>query len=126
MNFHDFILAAEARLRSQGWERAGHNGTWPMLRQGGLGTAWPLPAAITRDLDVSCAFQPTVEAYLHAYNWLRVKHMVCQGAPIFFQGKFRRLPAALLEQLKMHRLDRFTPVEELRTVHSIGSPDTAR
>jgi hypothetical protein len=126
MIFHDFILAAEARLRSQGWARAGHNGAWPMLRYKDEKLACPLPAAILRDLEANCTFQPPVELYLLEYGWLRVKHISCQGSPIFFQGKFRRLPAALLEQLKYHRLDRYIQPNELRAVHSAGAPDTQR
>lgn len=125
MNFHDFILAAEARLRSQGWARGGHNGTWPMLRYGGEHLCYPLPAAILRDLNGSCAFQPMVEAYLLAYGWLRLKSIVCLGSPVFVQDKARQLQAALIEQMKQHRLDRYTPPKELRAVHSIGS-DSSR
>lgn len=121
MNYCDFVLAAEAHLRTKGWRRAGHNGTWPTLRCGGEHLAYPLPAAILKDLDATCAFQPTVEAYLLAHGWLRLKSVVCLGQPMFQLGVLRGMRAAMLEQLKNHRLDRYTPPNELRAVHSVGS-----
>lgn len=121
MNFFDFILQAAENLRAKGWSRAGHNGTWPMWRHGGENMPYSLPAAMIKDLEASCTFQPVAEAYLLANGWRRVKHIVCAGLPLFFLEKNRSLPDALLEQLKRHRLDRNTPPTELRAVHAVGA-----
>lgn len=119
MNFHEFILSAEAHLLERGWYRQSHNGAWPTFCQRGR-QAIPLPAAIVEDLTSSCAFQPRVESYLLTHGWQRTKATVVLGLPYFVRGKARQLTSAMLEQLKQHRLDRNTPAKELRAVHSVG------
>lgn len=137
MNFHAFMLHADRYLTANGWTRAGHNGTWPVLRPSSerwaaelqartLTHFTPLPVALLHELERCHTLHPTVEAYLTGHGWLRVKAQVTLGYPVFERkgprDGYKNLPRAMVEQLKIHRLDRNTPTQVLREVHSVGVP----
>lgn len=115
MNFQDFVQKAWAHLLLNGWEKVGHNGTWPMFRKGdrGVATPLPLPASILNELADDREFMPDVEAYLMERNWQRASKgaAVSQGSRLFFkpnEAGYMRLEDALIRQLRLDRLDRAT------------------
>lgn len=120
MNFRAFILLAEEHLLMNGWSSNGHNGTWLMFRKGGIFNQ-PIGAALIHELLVNNDFQPVVEEYLAAHGWKRTRNMVSGGIwpqyhCVVGDVDYKRLPAALMEQLKLHRIGHPTPTR-VSTVH---------
>lgn len=104
MNFRDFVQAAEGHLLRHGWARNSHNGVWPMFLKGARCT---FPEALTRELWQSSEFDPEVERYLIESGWRRASQGVVIGRQLFARGDtYKTLCMALIEQLKLHRLDR--------------------
>lgn len=116
MNFRAFVMLAEKHLLKSGWARSGHNGTWLMFSKG-QNVCQPIGAALIHELLQDNDFQPVVEEYLEAHGWRRIRSMVVGGMwPVYHCAtgdvKYKRLPAALMEQLKLHRLENPTPTRQ--------------
>lgn len=104
MNFQDFVYEAEKYLTRQGWKHCSHNGVWPVFLKG---IRCSLPEALISELWASSVFDPTVESYLLDSGWIRSSQGVVVGQQIFSRGDtYKTLRMALIEQLKLHRLDR--------------------
>ena len=104
MNFRDFVQAAEGHLMRQGWERNSHNGVWPTFLKG---TMCAFPEALLHTFWRDSTFDPMVEQYLTASGWRRANYVVSAGSQLFARGDvYKTMYMALIEQLKLHRLDR--------------------
>lgn len=105
MDFRTFIITAEEHLvRSGNWWRTGFNEIWPVFF--GFGESQPLPAALVIQFSLDCAFSPEAELYLRTSGWFRVSTNVTTSWPIFAKSidgemKYKRLPLAIVEQLKI-------------------------
>lgn len=103
MNFREFVAKAEEHLTLHGWTSDGHNGVWEKFRRG-HDAAEPFPGAIVNELMLNGEFSPVVEEYLLSNGWTRLAQTTV-GWPVFARGNtFKALRAAMLEQLKLHRL----------------------
>ena len=106
MNYQEFVRLSEEHLVSCLWKRDGHNGVWPVFMKG---TRCALPEALISELWASSSFDPIVELYLLDSGWRRSGAGVVVGQQIFVRGEtYKTMRMALLEQLKIHRLDRAT------------------
>ncbi len=114
MDLRAFVQASEQYLLARGWVSRGHNGTWLMFSAPGL-ESMPLPTAVLTALRASVEFQPVVECYLTLNGWARVECVVCGGWPLYHHESSGRhfvpLGKALLEQLKLQRLELEAPAD---------------
>ncbi len=90
---------------------------------------WPFPVALSVELGDSTVFTPVVEEYLQDSGWHRVRSMVSASWPVYAKGTTRKnLRYAMLEQLKLHRLDNSSvnPAPTPSHVRAVLHPDNVR
>lgn len=108
MNFQEFLSMATDHLVEAGWVNVSHNGVWSVHSKEARyeKERFPLPAALSAELQENGAFGPVVEEYLLSNGWRRSSTGVSAGQPSFqLDGVVKPLGMAMLEQLKLQRLN---------------------
>ena len=105
LNTVDFVKKVRAYLNDMGWKSMGFDGQWQLLQRHAGPTQ--LPTAITHEFREDCMLGPLIEQYLTANGWVRVRHIVTCGLPVFSRRDeedpdrfhYKNLLAAMAQQL---------------------------
>ena len=112
MNIKDFVSEIKTYMKAVGWQPAGFNGTWMLLRKnqrnadGTLPEPKPLPDAVIEELGTSCVMRPFIETFLMQNGWVRNTRPFCSTSPSFLRSvngaiEYAHLPNAFKRQLEV-------------------------